>query len=341
MTVKPFDVASSSGRLLHQLEFVALSVCFLTFWSGLLFFLGHKQPETMSQPFLIFVSVCIVIGNVLFLTLCVFEFVKEFVNDFRNKAKMARDTKRKSELERELKMLGGRVQQGGGPQQAVQIVPVARAPGAVATEADGATEGSDNTFFARRRTSASFVRRQTSMKATALQTSLESNKEELKKHREHRQAKMRRRTALRIAARKKLLESRRLRKVEIFSGLDDEQLGRIVDKMSCRTFKLGDKIVAQGDPANAFFIVTEGAVSVWQRPPTPLPPPSIGGQRPAAPPPPPPAPAPPPVMATERELVVGGAAFLMCAACRAWRQTFCTSAAARCRSSRSSIAGSS
>jgi hypothetical protein len=60
-----------------------------------------------------------------------------------------------------------------------------------------------------------------------------------------------------------------------------------------------------------------------------------------APPPPPPAPAPPPVMATERELVVGGAAFLMCAACRAWRQTFCTSAAARCRSSRSSIAGSS
>ena len=33
------------------------------------------------------------------------------------------------------------------------------------------------------------------------------------------------------------------------------------------TFTTGDTIVAQGDPSNAFFIVTEGTVTVWRKDP--------------------------------------------------------------------------
>ena len=34
--------------LLHNLEFAALTICWCTFWAGLLFFLGHSKANTVS-----------------------------------------------------------------------------------------------------------------------------------------------------------------------------------------------------------------------------------------------------------------------------------------------------
>ena len=45
---KPFDVNKPNSKRLHDLEFVALTVCFFTFWGGLLFFLGSEKPGSVS-----------------------------------------------------------------------------------------------------------------------------------------------------------------------------------------------------------------------------------------------------------------------------------------------------
>ena len=103
------------------------------------------------------------------------------------------------------------------------------------------------------------------MKADAIHANMKASEEELQKRQRKKQEKSRRRTLHRLAARKLLIKSRRLRQVEIFSGLDDKKLVKVVEQMACASFVAGDVIVAQGDSSDAFFIVTEGTVAVWRR----------------------------------------------------------------------------
>ena len=37
----PFDVKNKKKKLLHELEFVALAICWWTFWGGMIFYLGQ------------------------------------------------------------------------------------------------------------------------------------------------------------------------------------------------------------------------------------------------------------------------------------------------------------
>ena len=45
---RPFDMTRPNTVLLHQLELAALSICWVTFWGGLLFFLGHEKEDSVS-----------------------------------------------------------------------------------------------------------------------------------------------------------------------------------------------------------------------------------------------------------------------------------------------------
>ena len=47
---EPFDKTQRNSLLLHNLEFAALTICWCTFWAGLLYFLGHKRPDSVSTP---------------------------------------------------------------------------------------------------------------------------------------------------------------------------------------------------------------------------------------------------------------------------------------------------
>ena len=51
---KPFDMENKNTKLLHNLELVALSICWLTFWGGLLFFLGHEKEGSVADGIKIF-----------------------------------------------------------------------------------------------------------------------------------------------------------------------------------------------------------------------------------------------------------------------------------------------
>ena len=92
LTGKPFDTMKPKMNLLHQLEVAALSLCWFTFWGGMLFYLGHEQPEVISEWVKVGMSILIVAVNTVFLIFAVFEFVKEFINDYKHKAQVKRKT---------------------------------------------------------------------------------------------------------------------------------------------------------------------------------------------------------------------------------------------------------
>ena len=92
LTGKPFDISKPKLNLLHQLEVAALSLCWLTFWGGMLFYLGHEQPEIIQPWVKITMSIVIVSVNTLFLIFASYEFVKEFINDYKHKAEVRRKT---------------------------------------------------------------------------------------------------------------------------------------------------------------------------------------------------------------------------------------------------------
>jgi CRP-like cAMP-binding protein len=81
----------------------------------------------------------------------------------------------------------------------------------------------------------------------------------INRQRSHRQ------TMLRVAQRRKLKESKRLRSVQVFKQLDDKSLSAIVDAMTPRTFAPGEVIVQQGHPAESFFIIVKGTCVVRRK----------------------------------------------------------------------------
>jgi hypothetical protein len=85
---KPFDMSRANTRLLHNLELAALCICWLTFWGGLLFLLGHEKEGSVNDDVQIFMTVCLVIANALFLIGSFLLFAREYMKD--RKAKLIR-----------------------------------------------------------------------------------------------------------------------------------------------------------------------------------------------------------------------------------------------------------
>jgi CRP/FNR family cyclic AMP-dependent transcriptional regulator len=53
-----------------------------------------------------------------------------------------------------------------------------------------------------------------------------------------------------------------LRKVPLFAGLDDEDLGRLANQMKERRFSEGDPMTSEGSGGAGFFVITEGNATV-------------------------------------------------------------------------------
>ena len=53
-----------------------------------------------------------------------------------------------------------------------------------------------------------------------------------------------------------------LRKVNLFSGLDDRELENLADEFNERRFSAGDKIALEGEGGLMFFVVDSGEASV-------------------------------------------------------------------------------
>jgi hypothetical protein len=75
---RPFDTTETKTRLLHDLEFAALTVCWFTFWGGLLFYLGHENSGSISEEVVTSTTVLLVSINVLFVLSSIFIYFREF-----------------------------------------------------------------------------------------------------------------------------------------------------------------------------------------------------------------------------------------------------------------------
>jgi CRP/FNR family cyclic AMP-dependent transcriptional regulator len=53
-----------------------------------------------------------------------------------------------------------------------------------------------------------------------------------------------------------------LKRVPIFSDLDDKELGRIAASMKQRTFNAGDTVTSEGQTGVGFFVIEEGEAAV-------------------------------------------------------------------------------
>ncbi len=53
-----------------------------------------------------------------------------------------------------------------------------------------------------------------------------------------------------------------LRRVSLFEGLDDDELGRLADRFQDRTANEGDVVVEEGSTGTSFFVIAEGNVNV-------------------------------------------------------------------------------
>jgi hypothetical protein len=127
---RPFDTSEAKYMLLHQLECAALTLCWLTFWGGLLFYLGAEHPEILPPSVLILMSIIIVLMNIIFLIFSTYEFFKEFIKDCRKKA----ETRRRSSvavlaLKNSIKFIG------------VKVAPVQHAAFSIGTTGSSSTSG--------------------------------------------------------------------------------------------------------------------------------------------------------------------------------------------------------
>ena len=96
---KPFDTHKKDTKLLYVLEFLGLSVCFFTFWSGLIFYLG---PDVVPQAIRHGMSVLIWVANVGFLLYAVKSYAYEYYRDEVKKKQARRKTMNKFEIAKDM-----------------------------------------------------------------------------------------------------------------------------------------------------------------------------------------------------------------------------------------------
>merc|ERR1711865_920736 len=224
----PFDLQKPNTKMLHHLEFVALTVCWMTFWGGSLFFLGHEKNGTIHRYVLETCSVLLVIANVTMLIVSGYLFGREYRRD-KKKAKLRRATKRDQITHRDQKML-------------VSI----KKKLALGNKK---TRGLHRTLS-------------TVSKAHAIHKDFCEHEEGFNKKTKERQARAKRKTQLRLKARVRLKDSKAMHELNIFQDLEDAEINLIIDQMDHIVRYKGDVLCHQHDVSDSFYVIVKGSAAV-------------------------------------------------------------------------------
>ena len=268
---QPFDMERKNTKLLHNLELAALSICWLTFWGGLLFFLGHEQEGSVADEVKIFVTVIIVGGNVCFLIGSICLFAKEYRHD-----KKIQDIRRSTAADLTAEQLLGltTVVPVNNSDPDAEIVADGNAinnAGVAENEvADPIMNQSAEENSSRRNRSASFAHLDTHLgnfgeqheEAQLIHDEFHIHEEGLRNKTAKRQQLAKRKTQLRLIARTKLKDSKALHLLPTFSDLEDEEVDAIIDKMDHLVRYQGDTICHQHDVSDSFYVIVKGAAKV-------------------------------------------------------------------------------
>ena len=252
---EPFDTTKKNTLFLHRLELMALSICWLTFWGGLLFFLGHEKSGSVSPEVKILMTFGLVGTNVVFLLVSFGIFVKEYRKDKKTQEKR---------------------------QTATQIVPVTNGSSATVVPIDGNANEEDVRFtpeitraqtnsnedvrftpeITRDKKNSLSHTRSTVAKADALHDDHIRHERALNKSNDQRSKHAKRKTQLRLIERSKIKSLKTLKKVPGFSNMNDSQISKLVDTMKLLKFNPNEIICQEGDDATTFYVILEGNCSI-------------------------------------------------------------------------------
>ena len=221
----------------------------MTFWSGLLFYIGYSQ-DIIPNVVKIAASLAIVFMNVSFFCYALYKFAKEFVQDYKAHKQGIIKADLQDEYDR------------------THVVPITTGANLV-EKTDEPDDDDDDDFDPAtsrqiRRGSLKHTR-STVHRVHSLHDEFHSHELALQVEQEKRQKKERRKTLHRVEVRAKLIRSKVMRKVRIFQQLDDTGLANLIEHMTIRNFKENEKIIEQGSVATCFYIITTGVVSVTQK----------------------------------------------------------------------------
>ena len=256
---EPYDKSKRNSLLLHNLEFSALTIGWCTFWSGLLFFLGHTESGSVDSWVKEATTVIIVGTNCIFMMIALYIFVREYLRDRRH-AVIRRTTMKKKEFGAkmlELAQSGGmdidsdllvgtnRSDEASLP-TSVQVVPTNNHSQSEHTVDISSSLSSTLPLTAmeqmEKEIEARILQKYQNMHIQDKNISHDSHAESvINEFHGHEQAlqilnrkrskKAKRQTQLRLLSRSKLKSSKALQKVIGFSHLKDEMISHLVDNM--------------------------------------------------------------------------------------------------------------
>lgn len=237
-------MTTPSGKLLHQVELAALTINFLTFWSGLIFFLDE---DVVTDWLRILMTCLLMIGNIVFVIYSVYLFVKAFLKDMKDE----RMKKRQS------KLLG--LTKADSSSTAVQVLPIA---------GSGRSNPPSSSLTI---SSLPRMRRTRNPVDTAAEHADRLHAEHLEHERrlheknEKRFAIQRKHTQQRVQARSALRRSKALQKVELFQHLENDAISDLVAEMEYESPPTGAIVVKEGDIADALYVLVKGQCGVYVR----------------------------------------------------------------------------
>ena len=216
---QPFDTATKNGKKLHNLEFIALCVCWFTFWGGLLYFLGHEKAGSVHSNVLITTTILLVIANCTFLLVSIYIFAKTYIMDRRiaNEKKLEQNQETESE------------QNEQNEENPTRVVPI-----------------EDNNDLDHEQHADNVINEH------------HGHEERLNALHRKQSKRAKRNTQLRLLERSKIKSSKILAKVPGFSNLNETKISQMVDNMKLIKYLPGDIICQEGDAANSFYVILEG-----------------------------------------------------------------------------------
>ena len=294
----PFDMNRPNTRMLHNLEFVALVTCWMTFWGGLLFFIGHEKAGSIDKSVLIVCSVLLVLANVTLLLVSGFLFVREYLRD-KKKGIKRRESKRNSlnaivehafttaanqtvtdKLHR-LKMIISRASREDLERIGTSMLGSKPNNQTAVSSNEGENNGEEKVIEGdendgddkvedvqvdkmHRIRTLSFTPTNhlgnfgDHEEAQLIHDDFHRHEEGLRQKTEQRQKRARRKTQVRLKARTKLKDSKALHKLKVFADLDDEEVDLMIDKMDHIVRFKGQEICHQHDVSDSFYIIVKG-----------------------------------------------------------------------------------
>jgi hypothetical protein len=222
---QPFDTTTKNGKKLHNLEFIALCVCWFTFWGGLLFFLGHEKKGSVHSNVLITTTILLVLANSTFLLVSIYILAKTYIIDRRiAKQKKLDQNQEKTESE-----------EHQNEENPTRVVPI---------ESNNTDDLEDE------------------QNIENVIDEHHGHEERLNALHQKQSKRAKRNTQLRLLERSKIKSSKILAQVPGFSQMNEIKISKMVDNMKLIKYRPGDVICQEGDAANSFYVILEGNCAI-------------------------------------------------------------------------------